>query len=925
MLKMISRRFAFVSCSILALVALGRPMPAATARVAHIELPADLSGEKTAGITQLADGSSAWTGQGALTVDLSALGIDPTEYDHLKLQVKAEDGAFAVANMANHPADGAACSWYFLDGMRKAFEWRTVWLDLDKPEELTTGGARMRAGGDLAGGESVLRIRGSGVMIRHIRLVKEAVHLDWDQRRAPCTWGEGQDLVYRYPLELSNETEEKLTAKVSLDPLEVQHATATLARESVTLEAGEKTTVEARIRLPAEVAGQKEPLYCERFRALARAEGVDDSTVTLLTSSDVIHLSATVPIPEERLAFPLLGRRRTLPRALHRFPGESEEVRRVLEKTEPADLRRAVANGGLELAAHWLRWLNWLREYNGLEPWEKSANQPHARQYLRGVSTAAFLHDFTGKRTYLQEARKLLLVGAELWPRVQAEYDRMDFKLVSQGLFADNTLHLGFRVGGTTRPPYSYGGTARNDGFGVRHGPLNAFDLVAAELPSEVRNRIIADWILPMGVKTRNHYIGPGNQQLHHNYVTMYAGLAARNWPLVSFAYSSQHGLLANMERGFGPNGMARDAEHHNYALNPLLWTTELLYHQGVDLYKERLYTILHSKTAAELGEGYQYESMSNFLDRHRFAGKAFLAESKRQRNKEGTHLPGGLTTLRWEGLEVLMNWQTQMYRGCPARCALTVRGGGLRMGGIVESQSDRSAFGNSVLIVDELHRQPPANPTSVDVRGPVQHIQARSKPGAAPWTTTRTFALLGEHVLVVDRLTSQQPRTVDWLLRDAPAPPDVDLQKREESFTEKPGSQGRGIYYGAELEEHHYARAESSWSTTDGRLTMLGTEPGGVYYFRWKKSPTLMVRRRKVRRTDFVAFISRAGAKMVRLPASLPNGGKADAVAVKVILENGTTVRAIVNYEEKGTTVSADGLTTSERFATDYKPGQPR
>jgi hypothetical protein len=33
---------------------------------------------------------------------------------------------------------------------------------------------------------------------------KEAVHLDWDQTKAAYSWGDGQDLVYTYPLTIRN-------------------------------------------------------------------------------------------------------------------------------------------------------------------------------------------------------------------------------------------------------------------------------------------------------------------------------------------------------------------------------------------------------------------------------------------------------------------------------------------------------------------------------------------------------------------------------------------------------------------------------------------------------------------------------------------------------------------------------------------------
>ncbi len=44
-----------------------------------------------------------------------------------------------------------------------------------------------------------------------------------------------------------------------------------------------------------------------------------------------------------------------------------------------------------------------------------------------------------------------------------------------------------------------------------------------------------------------------------------------------------------------------------------------------------------------------------------------------------------------------------------------------------------------------------------------------------------------------------------------------------------------------------------------------------------------------------------------------------AEAVGVKIALEDGTTIHAIVNHEAEGTEVLLGDLETRERFATDY------
>jgi hypothetical protein len=139
---------------------------------------------------------------------------------------------------------------------------------------------------------------------------------------------------------------------------------------------------------------------------------------------------------------------------------------------------------------------------------------------------------------------------------------------------------------------------------------LYAFDTVARDLDPAVRKRFIEGFLLPAGIQCRNHYIGDGNQQATANMVTLYAGLAARNWPLVSFAYSSDHGIESIIEWTFDDDGVHHRKGYQTYVTRPVLWTAELLRGRGVDLYarhEDRLRAIVNADTAAK-GEGRPFE-----------------------------------------------------------------------------------------------------------------------------------------------------------------------------------------------------------------------------------------------------------------------------------------------------------------------------
>ena len=831
-------------------------------------------------------------------IDLNALGIDPHDYDVLMIEAKAGRGVFMRVSLENYPGDGELSHWYILDSARGPFGWKTIRIDLRKPEEVKPPGAYkgMASKDPSRHGLQFIGRPGRGsdhLWLGRIRIARKAIDLDWDQRKAPYTWEKGKDLVYEYPLELSNRTKKPLTSKVWMEPFEVTHATAELSVKKFKLAPGETKIVKAKVSLPAEVAAKKSPLYTERFSVYAEAEGIEDSKVSITRSADPIHLVATVPIPEKNLQFPFFPvAPKSLPQSVAQFSDTvaKQALNKNVDGVIDASKEDFIRNTG----------------------------------YMELLVSAGYLYNMTGEKQYAQTALKLLTALPEIWRHREAEFLKRKVQPIAQCIVSPSALDLGWRIGGAQRPPYFYG-TGGNGKSGRLSSIAYIFDFLANELDEKSRQSFIQEFLLPAGIRARNHYNGPNNMQLTQNIAALYGGLAARNWPLVAFAYSSEHGLLPLLTWAFGEDGLLRgETEHHTYALNPLLWTTELLYGVGVDLYGDRMHTILHSRSAVAYKKPYLYPHVTAYLDEHRFKGKDFLEELKKRPQTDGEHMKGGTSWLKWKGLEVMMNWGRLAYRGCPAYGALWVRGNGLDMGGVVEDQGDRSLFGNSVIIIDELYKHPMSRALGHDVMGPVQFIQASSEDSFKDWNTTRTFALIGEHVLIVDRVKSEKPRTVDWMLRNMNSPPALNLETRKGSFSNKPRKFSQRIYYGAELKSHQFAETDSMWQSEDRRLTMAGAKGTRLYTFPWKKMPTLMVRRQGVRKADFIALVSKKGQTVEQLSVTTKDGKEADAVGVKITLTAGKTFHAIVNHEPAGVEVRLGDLTTTERFTTDYKEGKP-
>ena len=521
-------------------------------------------------------------------IDLTAKGIDPAKYDLMKIAIRADRAAVLQLSLENHPRPGDKSYWWVLDSLRGEFGWRTIWVDLRVIEDIKARGDRRaawREGMDGDGKRRGLLLKGSikdtgrtaqadarSIWIGPIRFLRKAVDLDWDQAQAPCTWAAGKDLTFTYPLKLTNKLDKPVTAKLNLVPFEVRQAVATLSEDTVTLTAGQSKTVRASVTLPAAVAASKPPLYCERFEARARAEGIEDSEVTILRSSDPIHLTVTVPVAEAKMQFPLLPRPRELPAHIVAF---DEAMARRLAEARPADalIRTAMARG--------------IYTYG-----PDGSDRPTA-PFRQALIAAAYLHDLTGEAKYLTLATKLLAALPSIWEQHYAEWSARPYRVIGSGIVtkwgsgSHYTLSLGWRVGGTQRAPYQYGHDHNARGGGMS-GIMYAFDMLAPKLDAATRRDIIKGFFVPAGIQCRNHYIGDGNQQATADTVALYAGLAARNWPLVSFAYSSEHGLRSIMEWSFTERGVHIRKGYQTYVLRPMLWMMELLYGRGINVYRDR-------------------------------------------------------------------------------------------------------------------------------------------------------------------------------------------------------------------------------------------------------------------------------------------------------------------------------------------------
>ena len=871
-------------------------------------------------------------------IDLKPLGIDPTKLDLLKIEVRADRGAFLRFSLENFPRPGALSHWYVLDTARGAFDWRTIWIDLKRPEEIKAAGtykgmaaedpdARgLRFDGRVKDLQRTGQGEGRSIWLGAIRFCNKAVDVDWDQTQAPYTWGEGKPLVYTYPLTVSNKRRKPVTAVLDVRPFEPaerldtryaagRSATAALSAEEVALGPGESKTVTATITLPADAAAAAPPLYAERFEVRATARGIADSEVTILRSSDPIHLPVVVPAYRGEPEFPLVP---------HQGGGKpagfnEKQARTAADAAGPDDLNTALGDA---LATSWDR-------RRGFNYWGGASAAWHRAggRYLHGLTACAFLYDKTGETRYLDQGVAMLKRAAELWPRWQQQWQQTPYQPISHGIFSPNVLSLGWSTG-SMRSAYSFS----------RHGIFNDFDLLAPGMDAPTRRTILERFIVPAGVHMRNHYFGLTNQQDVINYPILYAGFAGGNWPLAAFAYNAEHGVLGQLAWGFTDDGLAGEVNYHSPALEPITWMAELLRRFDVDLYNRRLYECIHSRAAKALGKPFNKPIVA-FMEANRFGPEDRVAAAQ----TDGVHLSTGMTTLKWGGREVGMNWGVQLHRSSPDRCALRIG----RLGG---GNYTHSSLGQSILIVDEnAQNAVPAEVTGVDVVGPVQYVQATSSKHYPGTRITRTFAILDRVVLAVDRVTSTDgtPHTVDWCLRypgggqthaDVAGGVSLDMQARPGSFTDKPADRTHGVIFGKELRSKDYYTATTGamWRQANGEMVMAAAPDTQVMVFAvpaafsaWKKEretgvPVLMVRRKAVKQTDFAAAFGKNVRSVQTVGVTTADGQPADAVGVRLVLKDGTVVHAIVNYGPQDADVALGKLRTTARFISDLANERP-
>ena len=128
-------------------------------------------------------------------IDLKSMGVNPLDYDLLKVEVKADNCTSLGFSLENYPQPGDVSNWSVLDAMNRGSDWRTVWLDLkrpgsmERPPQLAPEASGLRIGG----GAPALPWRMQGdshrIWIKNLRFAKRAISLECDPTQSSYEWG----------------------------------------------------------------------------------------------------------------------------------------------------------------------------------------------------------------------------------------------------------------------------------------------------------------------------------------------------------------------------------------------------------------------------------------------------------------------------------------------------------------------------------------------------------------------------------------------------------------------------------------------------------------------------------------------------------------------------------------------------------------
>ena len=777
--------------------------------------------------------------------------VDPSQYEILRMQWKyLGGGSFVIVTIGKR-------NWYLFKTKYEPGIWRDVWLQLDLDDD--QGGPLLNEDGEMvitlsvgtrpqnrAGEEAWRRIR-----VRDLRLVRYPVRLSCNPR--DVTYLSDDNAIRTvFPVELTNATDARQPVNLFLDPARLRDFTASFEQPALTLAPRQKATVNLTFSMPRATAAAHDALYLEEAPVYAAVPG-DPASVTTWYRA-YVHWKPAGVVPPPRTDRPLMVEPGTRERVLERarkHPAAKAACDHLLARADKA-LERPVrvpelrhGYGGHHICPEHQKPVRF-----SLDDWHRQYC-PAGKHYVEGkdhLDRAAALHVHS---TNSEDCRHL---GWAYYLTGDEKYARKAIELLKP--YAERYPGWDYRnpqaVGYWSKVSHAVLGEC----WWI-HGFVDGYDLIASSpsLTPQLKQRIERDLFAIAAESIQSHRVSV-NQQCEINWASGGAAVDAGQWYLAAMAFGGTYGLRDQVELGFSEEGFSRENEfpYHFSALGPIVeqgraweamgaeffdanvkrlfdaplafsidqrigWTH--VYETGYAQYRDPTYLRLLPERASatrllhgvlplpeRVGAG---ELSNSSLER---AGKSVLRRGKPEDLRAVTISWGAPT---WRGGRDLLNFLAYS-QGIWLNRSVTRIGYGYSIHGL-----SYETLGGNLPEVDGL-RQTGVRPRQAAIVGgdvPAAKYVAPLTEAMYPGVRlSRVIAITGNAFVIVDRLSSDQPRRFTFSFYPAAKPDGVTFEDTGE-FTPYAEFHGQGKAYGL-IQEPERATAEDAftltWESAEGK-----------------------------------------------------------------------------------------------------------
>jgi len=771
--------------------------------VVPLDLTRHVAEDKRPDLKKLEDGVYEWAlpdGKAQrVFLDIEKLGVDPARYDEIRFEIKPLVSQVGLTmTVHGHLAPGEVSNWY-LKFKTQTGQWSEgrydlhldddgIWLK-GGPEHGTGKWLRVRLYRRILGypGEPEWR----KAHLRNVRLVRRRIAADFSLLETQIEQDEAE-VAYVYTLHVKNQTDKAQSAKVDLDSARSLHFFRVSGPETIELKAGEAKDVPIRVFIPRTEAMALPALYSEAAFPKVYLDGVPDSDVVALRGYRRFPMWGTVPIFNKRTREPvtfgahLAGREKAMPAikgwkasvlgrangALkHDWPvpdfGPPEHDQRYrcdkcrcwLKAATPTSLHKHVCPKCGEVHENVHRYdYSYLMRYN------------NARAHQVEALALAWL--ISGEEKYAEKATEMLLNYADGYSAMPTRNRRSTSGGARLGA---NTLHASYVI-----PAFARGY------FYLREAPC---------LDEEEREKIV-HFLKRAGVAVCQHSVEYNNQQAEHFRAYGSVGLATDFWPLAAEAIHGEFGWHEVVEYGYSEDGIAHEGgAYHHSVFNAMNGLGAFAYGMGINLYTARFKRVFDGSLSAGMTQAsyelaYRVYKDPSYIPllADRQGGRAGEAAALygvlglpdvTAMRAQSVHMPGAGYLFLKKGnaadySEVRLNYIKQFDRHEHDRFTTFL----FRNSRQVDSTVGRITYGsprcgwmgdtaahNCIVVNGESQKAPEGRLVAVDLSpdAPIAVVESRPETPFYPGVRhIRCIALLGDAYVVFDRVSAQEPRTID-------------------------------------------------------------------------------------------------------------------------------------------------------------------